>query len=274
MRGRLGRAVGRLAILIALGTGLSQGVADDARPHVVMLIAEDEYQTEQTLPEFAHRYLEPNYRVTVLRGDARERHRIPGMEAIDTANLVVVSVRRRALPQADLDRLRRYVAAGKPVLGIRTANHAFVLRAGESPPAGTAVWPEFDAQVLGGHYTGHHKEVPDTTIALVPGAATHPIVRGVAVESIMGKGTLYRVSPLEGFTLPLIMGTIPGEPPEPVLWVHRKPARGRVVYTSLGHPGDFAQEGFCRMLSQAITWLIEPEKGVGKLGPAQAPGGL
>ena len=38
------------------------------------------------------------------------------------------------------------MASGKPVVGIRTANHAFSLR-GKKAPAEHAVWEDFDAEI-------------------------------------------------------------------------------------------------------------------------------
>src|SRR6185312_17568347 len=77
---------------------------------------------------------------------------------------------------------RSFVAAGKPLAGIRTASHAFSLRNDQPPPAGHAAWPEFDAQVLGGHYVGHHDAPgpgkPRTLVSVLPGKLDHPILAG------------------------------------------------------------------------------------------------
>ena len=47
---------------------------------------------------------------------------------------MVVSARRRVLPKGQLDALRKFVAEGKPVVGIRTASHAFAPKAGAKVP--------------------------------------------------------------------------------------------------------------------------------------------
>ena len=56
--------------------------------------------------------------------------------------------------------MRRFVASGKPVVGIRTASHAFAARADTAVPEGHDVWNSFDADVLGGHYMNHFKVGP------------------------------------------------------------------------------------------------------------------
>ena len=132
------------------------------RRKVVMLIGDDEYKTEVSLPAFVKSDLEPlGFDVTIIHSDSQDKNRFPGMaEAIKQADVVLVSVRRRTPPKADLDALREHVAAGKPLIGIRTACHAWCLRNEKEDQAaeakGLAAWREFDPEVFGGHYTGHH----------------------------------------------------------------------------------------------------------------------
>jgi type 1 glutamine amidotransferase len=50
----------------------------------------------------------------------------------------------------------------------------------------------------------------------------------------------------------LLVGTSP-ESSEPVAWT-RNYKSGRIFYTSLGHPRDFAEESFRRLLANALFW--------------------
>ena len=95
-----------------------------------------------------------------------ETNRLAGPLPIK-ADLAVVSVRRRVLPAEQVAALRRFVSRGKPVVGLRTASHAFAPRGRAAVPEGRAAWAEFDSDVLGGNYQGHHGEGPKT--AIVPG---------------------------------------------------------------------------------------------------------
>ena len=226
----------------------------DRRPHVVLIIAEDEYETDKTLPVFASKYLAKDFRVTTVLSDPQDRNDLPGLETVDQADLILVSVRRRAPSHGQLNAVRRFVAAGKPVIGIRTASHAFALRGKETPPAGHDVWPTFDPDVLGGHYTNHHKDGPPTVASIAPGARKHPILTGIDVARLTGKGSLYKVSPLAKSATPLLIGTIPDQPPEPLAWTNTRADGGRTFYASLGHPGDFEQPEFNRLLRNAIDW--------------------
>jgi type 1 glutamine amidotransferase len=228
--------------------------------HIVFMIGEDEYHTWETLPEFAeHDLKKAGYRVTIVQADASDKNSFPGLvEALRTADLLFVSVRRRTPPTEQRDAVRAHLAAGKPLVGIRTACHAFALRPGDPPaPAQHATWQDFDPVVLGGHYTNHHPAGPVTTVTTGPAGKTHRILTGVSVNNLSSAGSLYKVSPLEKDTTVLLVGTIPNQPAEPIAWTHSYgPNQARVFYTSLGHPDDFKNTEFRRLLSNGIAWAL------------------
>ncbi|NDC55042.1 MAG: hypothetical protein EBZ74_12440 [Planctomycetia bacterium] len=232
----------------------------DDRREIVMLIGEDEYRTNETLPEFARTELEPaGFRVTVIHAPPDDPRSFPGLvPALAEADLLLVSVRRRPPPQADLDAIRAHVAAGKPLVGIRTASHAFAPRRGEAPPAGHGTWDDFDPRVLGGRYVGHHGAGPTTTVSVSPGAAAHPILVGLDVTKLVGHGSLYRVAPLEPSATALLAGVAADHPVEPIAWTNT-PRRGgsRVFYTSFGHVDDFREPEFRRLLLNGICWTLD-----------------
>lgn len=235
-------------------SGLFAVAAPAKPPHVVVLISEPEYRTNESLPPFVRTQLEPRgLRCTILLGDPADGNRFPGIEAVKTADLLLISVRRRALPADQLELIRAHVAAQKPLIGIRTANHAFDARG--KRPEGHAEWPEFDAQVWGGNYHGHHGAGPVSRLEFAPAAADHPILSGISLEKLVGNGSLYKVSPLAKNTTPLLVGSIPGQPSEPVAWTHT-PGTLRAFYTSLGHIQDFDNPLFQRLLTQAVFWAL------------------
>src|SRR5262249_53768955 len=131
--------------------------AEDKRPHAVFVIGEDEYQTNITLPQFAADELEPRgIRCSFVHSDERTPNQFPLIDTLDSADVLVLSVRRRTPPKEQLDVIRRYCAAGKPVVAVRTASHAFAPRGGEAVPDGHEKWIEFDTEVLGAKYGGHY----------------------------------------------------------------------------------------------------------------------
>ncbi len=225
----------------------------DKRPHLVLILAEGEYQTNRTLPEFALKHLGKDFRVSTVYGSETDAHDLPGLDVLNEADVALVSVRRRALPTKQMDIIRKFVNSGKPLIGIRTASHAFSLR-GRKPPEGCAVWETFDPDVWGGHYDNHYGDGPKVEIKAAEGAAAHPILSGVNLAELHGNGSLYKVRPLAKSAKPLLIGSIPDKPTEPILWTHATKAGGRVVYTSLGHPDDFQEAAFNCLLSNAIHW--------------------
>ncbi len=231
--------------------------AQAEQPHVVFVIGEGEYKTAETLPVFAKKYLEPlGLRVTIVSADASDGNNFPGLEILKSADLLFLSVRRRSPPQEQLDLVREYIASGRPVVGIRTACHAFHTR-GEHPD-GHDEWQEFDPEILGGHYTGHHGDGPKTALRVADGAEQHAILRGIDVSGFVGNGSLYQVSPLADDTVPLLFGSIPDTPAEPVAWT-RMVGKSRVFFTSLGHPDDFASEEFNHLLANGVLWALGRE---------------
>ena len=231
--------------------------AEAHQPHVVFMIGEREYKTKETLPVFAKKYLEPRgVRCTFVHADDKDKNNFPGLLALKTADLLFLSVRRRALPQKQLALVREYLAAGKPLVGIRTASHAFHTKG--QHPAGHAEWQAFDPEVLGGSYRGHHANGIKSTLKLAKNAAQHRILAGVSLDSMVGNGSLYQVKPLAKTTTPLIIGSIPNQPSEPVAWTNHF-GKSRIFYTSLGHPDDFKNKDFNRLLTNAVFWALAKE---------------
>ena len=227
---------------------------NDKRPRLAFVVAEDEYETEKTLPRFAREQLGKHFSVEFVFGSETDRHDIPGLvEALEDADALFVSVRRRVLPPEQMDAVRRFVEAGKPVLGIRTASHAFSLR-NQQPAEGRAAWETFDADVFGGNYTNHYGKGPDVRVEAAPGVEDHPILAGVDLQNLTSRGSLYKVSPLAKTAQSLLLGSIPDQPSEPVAWTNKRATGGRTFYTSLGHPADFEQPEFNRFLRNAVYW--------------------
>ena len=232
---------------------------NDKRPHLAIVMAEQEYQTGQTLPVFARHHLGKDFRVSYVFAGTKDRNNLPGIDVLDQADIALFSVRRRTPPKKQLDAIRRFVAAGKPVVGIRTSSHAFALRGGQQPPKGHDHWPQFDAQVFGGNYHLHHGNNkpgdPPTMVWPQSGAESHPILAGVPEGEFRVVSWLYKTEPLGPKTKLLLMGRVGNRKPhEPVAWTNTHVGGGRAFYTSLGHPKDFAEERFQKLLLNGIHW--------------------
>ncbi|QOV88768.1 isochorismatase family protein [Humisphaera borealis] len=222
---------------------LSTQILADAKPTKVLLIsAEQEYGAKETLPAFAKEVLEPlGYATQHINSD--DVKSIAGLDALKDADVLVLFLRRRELPEDQLAKFKAWFEAGKPVVALRTASHGF------------QTYLEFDKQVLGGSYTNHYGKGGITKITIDEKAKDHPILRGVK-GPFESNGSLYKVNPLGPNTTPLLTGTFQDKPPEPVAWTNTYKG-GRIFYTSLGHADDFKLPQFRTLLSNAIQWAAD-----------------
>ena len=233
-------ALFRLVCLVLL-CAVAHAADPGKKPTIVLISGEYEYYSTNTLPAFKQ-FLESNYAVNCIYLE-RKGEQIPGLDALQKADLSIFYIRRMTLPEDQLSQIKDYVNSGKPLIGLRTASHAF------------QNWKEFDNVVLGGNYHNHYGNAFLATARVHPDAASHPILKNIPKEFQTG-GSLYKTSPLaKGGTL-LLTGSITNQPPEPMAWTH--PYKGaRVFYTSLGHPKDFDQPAFRTLLVNAIFWALD-----------------
>lgn len=265
--------VRRIAIVLVFGL-LSVSVAAEpttrpASPHVVFVTGDHEYRSEITMPMFA-RLLEARHgmRCTVCyavdeatgQRDPQHETNIAGLEALETADLMVIFVRFRRLPDEQLQRILDYVDSGRPIVGLRTSTHAFRYAGGPN-----AKWNDgFGRDVFGQKWITHHGHDSSTNVFVA--AQDHPITRGVEPR-FHCRSWLYNVMPLHGDCMPLLIGAAVKGPepqeaifgtPNPVAWTkHYK--QSRVFFTTLGHPEDFTHEAVRRLLVNGIYWALQME---------------
>jgi type 1 glutamine amidotransferase len=151
---------------------------------------------------------------------------------------MLLFTKRLEIPSDQLELVKKYCLAGRPIVGLRTASHAF------------QKWLELDHLILGGDYRGHYGSGSVTKVGIASGASEHPILKGV--EPFETTSKLYKnPHPAEDTKL-LLTGSIPDHT-EPVAWT-RKYRDGRLFYTSLGGPEDFKNKVFQTLLVNAIFW--------------------
>ena len=252
---------------------------------IVLVGGDEEYRSEQALPQLA-RILERRhgFRCTVLyaidprtgRVDPNVNNNIPGLEALDGADLMILFTRWRDLPDAQMKHVVDYVESGRPILGLRTATHAFDLKS--SPTYRRWSWNSkewdggFGRQVLGETWIAHHGRHgrQSTRAVFAPGAAAHPVLRGIRDGEIWVPTDVYEVRlPLAGDSRALLLGEVlegmrPQDPPAagkvndpmlPVAWI--KTYRGaRVFTTTMGSAQDLLNAGLRRLLVNAVYWAV------------------
>ena len=246
----------------------TRSAANDKKPLVVFVAGDHEYSGEATLPILAAE-LEKNYgmrtKVITSYPNQNSEENIPGLEVLREADLAVFFLRWRRLPKEQVAYIDEYLKSGKPVMGFRTSSHAFNYPKGHELEA----WNAFGERAFGSppgwggaakhsHY-GHEST---TYVRIVPEAANHPILTGVAPEFHVSSW-LYRVLPdfPKKGTEWLLMGKSvnPNATPaidQPVAWTWKNSEGARVFFTTIGHPEDFRVESFQRLVINAIHWEL------------------
>ena len=252
--------------------------------HIVFVIGDDEYRSEDSMPQMAKILaVHHGYKCTVLLPinkqsgeiDPRTMDNIPGLEALKTADLMVIFTRFRELPDDQMKHIVDYIDSGRGVVGLRTATHGFNYRTHKDSPYAKYSFRSkefnggFGRQVLGetwiNHYGHHGRE--STRGLIAKGMENHPIVRGI--DDIWGESDVYGITTLAGDSKPLVMGQVllgmkPGDKPNPrkklvpVAWTKTYKGKSgkaaRVFTTTMGHSFDFNSEGFRRLIVNACYW--------------------
>ena len=268
--------------------------------HIVFLAGDHEYRSEETLPALARILAKHHgFKCTVLFNidpDSGEivagNSNMPGLEALDSADLAVVFLRFQNFPAEQMKHLDAYLNRGGPVVGLRTATHAFRMEGDEkfakySYDSKDKDYPlGFGHQVLGqtwvGHYGRNHKQ--STRITIIDGKQDHPILRGVKDVWVQAGG--YVGKPIDGEVLTMaqpLNGMTPDspvdetKPPMPSEWTrtYESPSgqEGRVFTSLYGTPEDILNDGYRRLLVNGCFWAIgledkiKPNAEISFLGP-------
>jgi len=285
---------GKLWVTYPGGEGPGQG------KHIVLVSGDDEYRSEEALPMLGKILsVHHGFTCTVLfaidpaTGEIKPDYQqnIPGLAALADADLMIIATRFRDLPDEQMKPIDDYVRAGKPIVGMRTATHAFNLKSSETYKKyswrSSEGWKGgFGKHILGETWITHHghhgKE--STRGIIADGAKDHAITRGIKPKTVWGKSDVYTVNlPLPGDAKPIVLGAVltgmnpddpilvdqPGakkqknNPMMPVAWTKTyrgdKGETGRVFTTTMGAATDLASEGSRRMIVNGVYWALGME---------------
>jgi hypothetical protein len=261
--------------------------------HIVLISGDEEYRSEEALPQLAKILSQHHgFDCTVLfaidpaTGEINPNinNNIPGTEVLETADLLILFTRMRDLPDEQMAPIVEYVESGRPIIGLRTATHAFMLS--EQSSYRHYDWQDgetdggFGRVVLGEKWINHHGDHgSQSTLGIVnPDMADHPILTGIQDGDIWGPTDVYGVRlPLPGDSQPLVFGQVlegmePDSPPVdgpqnnpmmPVAWVKsytgESGVAARIFTTTMGASQDLASEGLRRLIINAVYWGLERE---------------
>jgi type 1 glutamine amidotransferase len=280
-----------LALLMLCGVAsaenliLDGGKGPGAGKTIVLIAGDQEYRSEESIPALAKILATHHgFKCIVLFSTNKQTgaidpsvvDNVPGLEALRKADLLVLFARFLELPDDQMKEIVDYAEAGRPIIGLRTATHPFNYRVHRDSPYAKYSWNSkefpggFGRQIMGetwvSHWGAHKKQ--STRGVVVEGMERHPILRGV--KDVWGPSDVYGITTLSGDSQPLLMGQVlngmtPDSAPDtskrmmPIAWV-KSYKGGRIFDTTMGHPGDFQNEGFRRMVVNACYWGAGLEK--------------
>lgn len=253
--------------------------------HVVLLAGDEEYRSEESMPMFGKLLSQRHgFQCTVLFSlnpadgtiDPVNQTNVPGLHLLGTADLVVCAFRFRELPDRDMQHFVDYLQAGKPIIALRTATHAFSYERHKQSPFAhwdwrSQKWPGgFGQQVLGETWINHHGDHgTEATRGLIDGLnAKHPVLRGV--KDVWGPTDVYGIVHLKPTDTVLLHGLVlrgmkPDSPPNwekslmPLVWTRDytwpNGRTTRALTTTIGAAVDFQSEDLRRLLVNAAYWL-------------------
>ena len=262
---------------------------------VVLVSGDEEYRSEEILTQLgkilaAHHGFTCHvlYAIDPKTGeiDPCVTTNIPGLEKLNDADVVIMFLRFRDLPDSQMKPIDDYLKAGKPILGIRTSTHAFNIPPGKTYShysfnydAQGGSWQQgFGRLVLGETWINHHGNHGNeaTRGIVVPEQKEHKIIQGC--EDMYGPTDVYTVRlPLPEGCVPLVLGEVltgmnatdppvegrKNNPKMPIAWT--KPyqipngKKGKAFTSTMGSAEDFSSEGLRRLLVNATYWLADLE---------------
>lgn len=267
------------------------GPGPDANDKRIVLIAgDDEYRSEECMPMLGQILSQHHgFECTVLfpvnpqSGEIQPdfQKNIPGIESVADADLVIMGLRFRDLPDSDMEVIDEYLKAGKPVMGLRTTTHAF--RMGQDSSFkhysfNSKEWPGgFGQQVLGDtwvNHHGHHKS--ESTRGIVNQEhADHVVLKGI--DDVWGDTDVYGINKLPDEAQVLLHGQVlagmspddapvegkKNDPMMPIAWFkdYQLPQgeKGLAFCTTMGSSTDFASADLRRLVVNASYFMLGME---------------
>jgi type 1 glutamine amidotransferase len=251
--------------------------------HIVFVIGDEEYRSEESMPMLAKIVeRELGARVSLCFSvdsagfiDPNRLDHIEGLDELDDADLMVMFMRFRALPESEVKHILDYAESGRPMVGFRTATHAFLYPDSSEYVRLNNEWP---THVFGQQWITHHGHFDDGAKPLTAvrkiDSVNSPILNGF--EPFQAYSWLYHVDggdwELYGDSHPLLEGRalrsnheeegrLDQYPLEnPVAWTKSYTGSegntARVFFTTLGHPYDWKEESMRKLALNGIYWAL------------------
>ncbi len=255
---------------------------------IVLVSGDEEYRSEESMPMLG-KILSQKHGfdcVVVFSWDKEGKYidsnnsqGLIGLSELKDADLMIIGTRFRQPSEAEAAHLTAFMNAGKPVIGIRTATHAFN---GKGSFGGKMNYGEWGRKVLGEQWVSHHgrHKSQGGRGVVEESNADHAILNGVG--EIFVPSDIYGVTHLTDVDKILLRGAVTetlepdskniegekNDPMQPFAWLHpytapNGEAKGTSFCTTSGASVDLIDEDLRRLLVNAsyhLTGLEVPDK--------------
>ncbi|MEM8954279.1 MAG: hypothetical protein AAGD22_09025 [Verrucomicrobiota bacterium] len=266
--------------------------------HIVLIAGDEEYRTEESMPMLGQVLAKNHgFKCTVIFSidpetgfvDPNNQENLPGLEALDDADLMIIGSRFRNPPAEDMKHIDDFVHSGKPIMGLRTATHAFNFGKKTDHPYAHYDWKSddenwtggFGQTVLGETWAGHHgkHKVEGCRGVINEKHADHPMLN--SVTDVFAESDVYGVNKLTGEETILMFGQVTdslepdskpvegeqNDPMMPVVWIKEFTGENgktsTVITNTMGASVDLANEDLRRLVINGAFWALGldvPEK--------------
>lgn len=265
---------------------------NDTAKHIVLVSGDEEYRSEEVMPMLGKILSQKHgFKCTVIFAlgpdgadylDSNNQQGLRGLAALDSADLMIIATRFRHPSADEAKHVTGFLNVGKPVIGLRTATHAFQ---GGEKFGDSLTYGEFGRKILGEEWVSHHggHKSEGCRSVVEPGAEKLAILRGVS--EIFAPSDVYGVTHLTVFDTILLRGAITetldpesktlvddarNKPMQPLAWLHsynplpNGTDAGGVISgvsfcTTAGASVDFVDEDLRRLIVNASIYLTGGE---------------
>lgn len=257
--------------------------------HIVLISGDEEYRSEESAPMLAKILSQTHgFDCTVVFSwtdgyiDPNNQGGLRGLAALDSADLMIIGTRFRKPNDGEAKHITAFLNKGKPVIGFRTATHAFNGGQTFGEGSGAINFGAFGRKVLGEQWVSHHGSHKHQGARGVVEAANkeHAVLNGV--DDLFAPSDVYGVKHLTAADTILMRGAVTetldpkspnvvggkNDPMQPFVWLHTYLApngktKGNSFCTTAGASVDFVSEGLRRVVVNAayhLTGLQVPAK--------------
>jgi hypothetical protein len=207
--------------------------------------------------------------------DSNNQAGLRGLKALKEADLMIISTRFRTPSPEEAAHVTDFLNAGKPVMGLRTATHAF---RGQGKFGDGLSFGEFGRKILGEQWVNHHgaHKREGARGVIEEASADHPILH--SVKDVFGPSDVYGVIHLTEADTVLMRGAVTetldpqsklvegkkNDPMQALAWLHPYTApdgktKGQSFCTTMGASVDLVSDDLRRLIVNAAYFLTDLE---------------